>query len=121
MAFETRFRRSGKGTERLIHGFYVLRRYVRLDVVHLTEHKSAAMREIIHPAYHLVLYVLHSPVRKHLLRIAASSPEGELLPELPLQLRGVHASCRHLYRVQGIDTAFGDIRNELIHGPARVK
>jgi len=78
--------------------------------VHLTEHESAAMREIIHPAYHLVLYVLPRSVRKHILGIAASPSEGEVRAELPLQPSGIHIPHRNLYRIQHIDTALYYVR-----------
>src|ERR1700693_2531897 len=80
-----RDRVATKLVSRIEHGHHVLRWHLWLDVMHRANDVAAARCEVSDSLLYLCTNVLGRAQREHMVGVD-STPEGELVPELRLQL-----------------------------------
>src|SRR3990172_3996140 len=79
--------------ERFPHDQHILRRYIRLDIVHWRENKASTWSQGIDIPAHVVFHSLRRACGQDLLSVDAAPPEDESISKVPLQRQWLHP-CR---------------------------
>ena len=87
----------------------VLRRDVGQDVVDLLEDKAAAAVQDLDLPADVLPDVVPRGLREHEPRVAAAAPEGDLVAEVGLQPRRVHAGTGDLHRIHRVEAGLDQV------------
>jgi SAM-dependent methyltransferase len=106
---------------RIEHRHDVFGRDIGHHVVDLVPDEAASGHEDVHAPANVFADLLGSAGSKHLLRVAASAPEGKVAAELAFQALGLHMPGAGLHRVEDLDAGFDQVGNQLVDAAATVQ
>src|SRR5262245_53726791 len=97
---------------RFEHDDDVFNGHIPLNVVNGVEDKSADRHQIVKPALYILTYLLGSAGTQNTLGINAAAPEGDVFAEFTFELRGIHAICTDLHRVDDVTANLDQIGDD---------
>ena len=87
----------------------------------LLEHVAAAGGHDPHLFADMAMHFVGRAVTQHVTRVAAATPERQILAEFPLQPRQFHVRAGKLHRVDGVQAGLDHVAQQGIHAAAAVE